>query len=466
MCWLTELILRRIAALGMNYEMIDVQWTRTLRFILFALSICSLASQAAEQNFSLLVLHEFDTDHPRGIVRGIDGAFYGVTAYGGRNGQGSIFRATPNGAITTIFSFNGTNGSQPSSPLWEAKNGNFYGVTQFGGNDGAGTLFQVTPGGELKTLIRFAGTNGCRPYGRLLEASDGNIYGTTTCSTIPYKVDGTVFRLTPTDSLTTLFAFNAVNDGAQPLGWLTEGSDGALYGATSLDRQSLFKITSAGVFARLAALSGTNGFGFTYLTHSRDGNFYGITGQGGAFGNGTFFRLTPDGVFTSLMSFSPETGAFPNHIIEGSDGNFYGTTRRGTNFYDGFGTVFKASPEGQITTLARFDGKNGREPLDDLAEGPDGSLYGTAFRGGKNDGGTFVRVVPTPRLSIARRGSATKLTWNSLAGTLYRVESKTTLYETNWVPITGKYIATGDSSSLEVNGKETPEAYYRVMLVR
>jgi uncharacterized repeat protein (TIGR03803 family) len=85
--------------------------------VLLALSVGNLNSHAAESQFSLQVLNEFDAGHPRGLTCGTDGAFYGVTITGGANGHGSVFRAPPNATITTIFSFDGTNGHEPSSPL-------------------------------------------------------------------------------------------------------------------------------------------------------------------------------------------------------------------------------------------------------------------------------------------------------------------------------------------------------------
>src|SRR6185436_9054889 len=118
-----------------------------------ALLMCYVISRAAGPEFSLQVLHEFEAGHPRGVVRGGDDAFYGVTMAGGVNGQGSVFRITSNGDLTSVFSFDGANGRGPSSPLLQGRNGNFYGVTEFGNDEG--TLFQITPTGQLETLILF-----------------------------------------------------------------------------------------------------------------------------------------------------------------------------------------------------------------------------------------------------------------------------------------------------------------------
>jgi uncharacterized repeat protein (TIGR03803 family) len=136
-------------------------------------------------------------------VQGGDGYFYETSYLGGTNHDssgnviGSVFRLTSGGEASTVFSFNGTNGSYPRG-LMQASDGNFYGVTGCGGigyagrvSSGAGTVFKMTPDGTLTTLVTF--TNNELPFGGLLQASDGNLYGTT--RTGGAYGHGTVFRL-------------------------------------------------------------------------------------------------------------------------------------------------------------------------------------------------------------------------------------------------------------------------------
>ena len=129
------------------------------------------------------------------LVQGTDGNLYGTTAYGGAYGQGTVFQATTNGVLTTLVSFNGTNGAHPSAALLQAGDGNFYGTTAFGGTNGNnGTVFQMTPAGLLTTLLSFYGTNGSQPFAGLIQGSDGNFYGTTVLGGA--KNLGSVFQMT------------------------------------------------------------------------------------------------------------------------------------------------------------------------------------------------------------------------------------------------------------------------------
>jgi uncharacterized repeat protein (TIGR03803 family) len=106
-------------------------------------------------NGTLTTLHNFeDFNYPlAGLVEGTDGNFYGTTiTYA--DGYGTIFKMTPDGAMTTLRSFSGADGSWPVAPLVEASNGHFYGTTAQGGpasatcvSTGCGTVFEITPEG-------------------------------------------------------------------------------------------------------------------------------------------------------------------------------------------------------------------------------------------------------------------------------------------------------------------------------
>ena len=192
-----------------------------------------------------------DGESPRaGLVQASDGNFYGTTSGGGGGvycafGCGTVFRITPSGTLTTLHSFNGSDGVGPSAALVQATDGNVYGTTLFGGSggcdSGCGTVFKITPSGALTTLHSFAGypTEGANPFAGLVQASDGNFYGTTynggansSCSP-PYYGCGTVFKITPSGTLTTLHSFNG-SDGAGPTATQVQASDGNFYGTTYL----------------------------------------------------------------------------------------------------------------------------------------------------------------------------------------------------------------------------------------
>jgi uncharacterized repeat protein (TIGR03803 family) len=146
----------------------------------------------------------------------------------------------------------------------------------------------------------------------------------------------------------------------------------------------------------VCSFAGTNGVNPNFLTLGNDGSLYGMTGQGGSAGYGTMFKLTTNGILTSLFSFSFTNGAAPGALTLGNDGNFYGITYGGgiTNQLRsyGMGTLFQITTNGRLTTLVLFSETNGLFPAAPLTLGNDGNLYGTTSAGGVNGGGTVFRV--------------------------------------------------------------------------
>src|SRR5579871_2218755 len=97
-----------------------------------------------------------------GLAQGSDGNFYGTTAGGGANGGGTVFKITPSGALTTLYSFCSVgvypfceDGLFPQATLVLATDGTFYGTTEGGGASHVGTVFKISPSGELTTLYSF-----------------------------------------------------------------------------------------------------------------------------------------------------------------------------------------------------------------------------------------------------------------------------------------------------------------------
>lgn len=188
------------------------------------------------------VLHSFaynssDGGYPTaGLVLGSDGNYYGTTNTGGGSANaGTIFKITPSGSETLLYTFTGgSDGGNPQAPLIQGSDGNFYGTTSAGGAHGDGTVFQVTPAGVETVVYSFAGgtSDGSDPVAGLLHASDGNFYGTTKQG--GSSGDGTVFKLTSDGLETVVYSFTGGStDGAAPAASLIEGSDGKLYGTTS-----------------------------------------------------------------------------------------------------------------------------------------------------------------------------------------------------------------------------------------
>jgi uncharacterized repeat protein (TIGR03803 family) len=320
--------------------------------------------------------------------------------------------ATLSAAVSfgTLVKFDGADGSQPAALIW-ATDGNFYGTTNAGGATNYGTVFKMTPGGKLTTLYTFCAAADCADGtapGSLIQASDGNFYGTTasggdSASPCAAMGCGTVFKITPGGVLTTLHRFN-YNDGAYPAG-LVQASDGNLYGTTSsggLNYGTVFKITLAGDLTTLHNFSNDDGATpYTGLVQATDGNFYGTTAYGGTGAVGVVFKITPAGHLTTLYSFCSEfacaDGTSPMAgLLQGTDGNLYGTTYGGGSNGPGCGnlgcgTVFRITLAGKLTTLHSFVATDGRDPGGNLIQANDGNFYGTTPDGGyqKNDCGTY-----------------------------------------------------------------------------
>ena len=179
------------------------------------------------------------------LTLGPDGNFYGTALSGGiAYGQGAVFKMTPGGTVTLLHTFNGPDGSFYGSTYYNGTtaaaptlgpDGNFYGTTALGGQAGNGTVFKITPSGTLTTLHYFNGTDGTNPVAGLTLGPDGSFYGSTSGG--PAAPGGTVFKITPSGTLTTLHYFSGA-DGLYPLARLALGPDGNFYGTTSTARYS------------------------------------------------------------------------------------------------------------------------------------------------------------------------------------------------------------------------------------
>jgi len=410
------------------------------KLICAVLVLCTATINSRAQTY--LTLHSFnstDGNDPLGaLVQGVDGNFYGTTHSGGSFNQGTVFKISPGGTVTTLHSFcaqtSCPDGSNIGAPLALGTDGNFYGTTTSGGSNGYGTVFKITGAGALTTLYNFCSQTNCNdgigPEAGLVQGVDGNFYGATYAGGV--GAFGTVFKITPAGALTTLYSFCpqgfACTDGAAPVAGLVQGSDGNLYGTTTdfgahSQGGTVFKITPSGTlttlysFCALASCAdGINPFK-AVLVQGADGNFYGTTSAGGTHsGTGTIFKITPSGTLTTLYNFCAQNNCTDGinpymGVMLGSDGNFYGTTSSGgSNSLSGYGSVFKITPTGTLTTLynfcpAGFSCTDGLTPLAGLVQSTGGTFYGTTSTGGANDDGTvfslstgllpFVKTRPT-----------------------------------------------------------------------
>ena len=319
----------------------------------------------------------------------------------------------------TLANFSGTNGSGLGyMALVQGTNGNLYGTTETGGPNNDGTIFQLTPTGTLTTAHTFEGTDGARPLAGLLLALDGSFYGTTSfggdlsCSAGNSFGCGTAFRMSASGALTMLHVFEGIpNDGQMPVGVLLQATNGNIYGTTAdggaYGAGSIFKLSPAGDLTIWQSLV-NEATPYAGVIEGTNGDFYGTTSIGGydytsKLGCGTVYKIASGGTPIILHTFCSEAqcpdGAQPYaNLVQGTGGAFYGTTSLGGDFTchapDGCGTVFKITAGGTLTTLYTFEGADGAAPYAGLILATDGNFYGTTKLGGPNNDGTIFELTP------------------------------------------------------------------------
>jgi uncharacterized repeat protein (TIGR03803 family) len=334
------------------------------------------------------------------LTDGRDGYFYGTTRSGGASHNGTVFRVSTNGGLNTLAAFNQTNGALPLSGLVRATNGLFYGTTSTGGASGLGTVFSMTSDGVVTTLKDFTGAlDGASPSTRLVQATDGNLWGSASAGGVAGV--GTIFRIQPLGSFSTLYSFSGGADSGSPGGALLDLTGGDLFGLTpaggAFDQGRIFRLTPDGSLSTFYSFTGgTDGYNpVGALVQGDDGSLFGVTRfatfRGFTF-YGSVFKINTNGALNTLYTLNFSDGSFPAAgLVLGSDGNFYGTTEQGGA--NDNGTVFQITPGGVFSTLVEFDGFNdGSAPLTALTEGPDGSLYGSTSKGGVGGFGTIFRL--------------------------------------------------------------------------
>ena len=380
-----------------------------------------------------------------GLTLVTGGNLYGTTYYGGAHGAGTVFKITPAGVLTTVHSFcndpigsNCIDGANPTAQLLLAADGNLYGTTVLGGTGGCpgchggGTAFKIGLSGTFTKIHDFC-TGTCTDYGNpsnpLMQASDGNFYGEIYGRYAYYA--GNIFRMTPAGKVTLIYTFCKLTnctDGVFPSGGLVQGANGSLYGTTAGGGQyndgEFFEITTTGTltvrhsFANAAGNLGLNSNSGVILGF--DGNFYGVTAQGGTgpctFACGSVFSLTPTGSLTTLYSLdgNPD-GTGPWGLVQDTNGTFYGTTLFGGG--SNAGTVYTlADGLGPFVKLVTTNGKVGTT-VDILGQGLTGTS-GVVFDGVPATfnivSGTFITaVVPQKALTGVVTVTTTATTYQS-----------------------------------------------------
>jgi uncharacterized repeat protein (TIGR03803 family) len=405
--------------------LMGVQWVRNAICTVMLFGFAALSSSA--QTFSNVVsFNESDGQFPfeAPLLQGADGNFYGTTLAGGAHGEGTVFKLTSAGELTTLYSFCSktssgvcTDGASPEGGLIQGTNGNFYGTTNIGGTGipgdcgiGCGTVFEITPGGTLTTLYSFCSLTNCAdgngPQAGLVQGPNGNFYGTTYYGGANSTgIAGTVFEITPAGKLTTLYSFCSQEsngkclDGAGVGAGLVFASSENFYGSTYSGGTggygTIFQISAAGKLKTLINFTGPAEP--STMIQATNGSLYGTTFEGGSESYGTIFQINTAGELSTLYNFCSRTGCEDGSNpygppIEGSDGNFYGTTSGGG---EGFGgTVYEITTSGMLTTLYNFCAEgssclDGHSPESALVQETNGVFFGTTFIGGTDNDGTI-----------------------------------------------------------------------------
>jgi uncharacterized repeat protein (TIGR03803 family) len=310
-----------------------------------------------------------DGRDPEGVVRDGTGNLYGITAEGGTAGScapssgcGVVFKLDPTGNETVLHSFTGgSDGASPNAPPVRDAVGNLYGTTILGGtfggtcaSYGCGVVYMLDPADNETVLHSFTGgSDGAYPYDGVIRDSAGNLYGTTMSGGIAescggYSGCGVVFRLDSSGNESVLHTFYGGANGTFPFSGVVRDAAGNLYGSTEDGGTAsctacglVFKLSSAAGEAVLHRFSGPDGDLPFVSFLDQQGNLYGTTEEGGAFGYGTVFRVSPLGKETILYSFTGGSdGAAPYPGLVPYKGSLYGTTGGGGS---GWGVVFKLS---------------------------------------------------------------------------------------------------------------------------
>ncbi|MGO4880755.1 MAG: choice-of-anchor tandem repeat GloVer-containing protein [Bryobacteraceae bacterium] len=162
---------------------------------------------------------------PTPVIYAGDGNYYGIEE-DTQDSAGYAYRVTPSGTLTSIYTFaSGTFRGYGSLPWLQASDGNFYGGTLAGGENGFGSIYRLTPDGQYTLLYSFPKSRAGGGPTALIEASDGNIYGAA------QDADGfgEIFRTTKSGQYSLVYRMSNGNDGSCPC-WLLQGSDGLIYG--------------------------------------------------------------------------------------------------------------------------------------------------------------------------------------------------------------------------------------------
>lgn len=329
--------------------------------------------------------------------------------------------AAPRFQLLHVFA--GTDdGSWPAGNFIADKTGTLYGTTSTGGPNGAGSVYRLAPDGTLTTLYNFTGGHdGDLPLSGLRTDADGNLFGVTEVG--GKNGAGNVYEVTKAGVATSIYDFGATNtDGFNPICQLIWGPHRTLMGTTLNGGKhgfgTVFTVTLDGKRTILHDFNGQEGrYPPGGLVMDAAGNVYGTTFNSGAGSSGTVYKIDTHGTFSTIHVFADKYGYFPHGALTlDKSGTLYGTTSAGGAHGDG--TVFSLSTTGtNYKLLYSFTGKaDGATPLEAPFIDQAGNLLSTTQGGGVGDNGTIFSLSPTGVLTTLYSFTGTATGTHSQAG--------------------------------------------------
>lgn len=365
--------------------------------ICLCLCACAFAQSYRESTLATFPPYKNGPTHPGGgLLIDPAGNLYGSAINDANGNDGAIFKVSPAGKLTIVYSFPGGNDGNGPSGLFRDSTGNFYGTTFLGGTAGGGVVFKITPDGKETVLHNFPGVQFII-YPVFVDAS-GNIYGYN-WGTATSRGDGFLYEVTNKGKYSVLHTFCAsgdCSDGSEPSGGPIMDKEGNLYGVTTYGGSSgngvIFKVTPKHEYSVLYSMNGVNGEGQPVggLVQDSEGLMYGCASLGSD-GNGAIFSIATAGAFSIVYSFtgSQADGFGPEGpLILDSAGNLYGVTNNGTATGES-SPVFKITPNGKDTTI--FVAGSGGAAAG-LAMDKAGNVYGESYFGGAKSEGTIYKL--------------------------------------------------------------------------
>ena len=294
-----------------------------------------------------------------GLVQATDGHLYGTTYLGGTRGGGVAFRVTLAGTFTVLRSFgqDAKDAVLPYAGLVQAPDGNLYGSSLRGGNNDKGTVFRLGLDGVFAIIHHFDGSNGENPEGTLIVGADGNLYGTTLQGGTQNR--GTIYRISTSGTFASVYSFPSLGafntsglatntTGANPRAALLLAADGNYYGTAYQGGANgwgtIFRMTPTGTVSTVRSFAGPSfdaGFPLAAIVQDAAGNLYGTTERGGYLNQGAVWRIDGSGQFSLLHGFinSLVDGSQPNASVLLANNSIYAVSF--TDTFSSAGTIIK-----------------------------------------------------------------------------------------------------------------------------